>query len=168
MRLSHERCVHLSHLFVNALEDEESVEFLLDPNDIRLRMLQILEAELLKEDELEEAIRRKIASQKREVPEGSAVRDDSSETPSNLATMQSRRYSRQATSVSRSPASMFGGRRSGTAGSLTGLVARRKAESVVSTRGGRRGRRAASSIVLFSALAAGAWPCRRWRTGTTR
>ncbi len=71
MRLSHERCVHLSHLFVNALEDEESVEFLLDPNDIRLRMLQILEAELLKEDELEETIRRKIASQKREVPEGS-------------------------------------------------------------------------------------------------
>ncbi len=75
MRLSHERCVHLSHLFVNALEDEESVEFLLDPNDIRLRMLQILEAELLKEDELEEAIRRKIASQKREVPEGSAEWD---------------------------------------------------------------------------------------------
>ena len=72
MRLSHERCVHLSHLFVNALEDEESVEFLLDPNDIRLRMLQILEAELLKEDELEEAIRRKIALHKRDVPEGSA------------------------------------------------------------------------------------------------
>ncbi|OLD67198.1 MAG: DUF507 domain-containing protein [Acidobacteria bacterium] len=71
MRLSHERCVHLSHLFVNALEDEESVEFLRDPNDIRLKMLQILESELLKEDELEESIRRKIASQKREVPEGS-------------------------------------------------------------------------------------------------
>jgi len=75
MRLSHERCVHLSHLFVNALEDEDSVEFLLDPNDIRLRMLQILEAELLKEDELEEAIRRRIASQKRDVPEGSAEWD---------------------------------------------------------------------------------------------
>jgi hypothetical protein len=63
--------VHLSHLFVNALEDEESVEFLRDPNDVRLKMLQILESELLKEDELEEAIRRKIASQKRDVPEGS-------------------------------------------------------------------------------------------------
>lgn len=71
MRLSHERCVHLSHLFVNALEDDETVEFLSDPNDVRLRMLQILESELLKEDELEEAIRRKIASQKRAVPEGS-------------------------------------------------------------------------------------------------
>ena len=71
MRLSHERCVHLSHLFINALEDDESVEFLREENDVRLKMLQILESELLKEDELEEAIRRKIASQKRDVPEGS-------------------------------------------------------------------------------------------------
>lgn len=75
MRLSHERCVHLSHLFVNALEDDDSVEFLRDANDVRLKMLQILESELLKEDELEEAIRRKIASQKRDVPEGSAEWD---------------------------------------------------------------------------------------------
>ena len=49
MRLSHERCVHLSHLFVNALEDEDSVDFLLDPNDVRLRVLQILESELVKD-----------------------------------------------------------------------------------------------------------------------
>ena len=71
MRLSHERCVHLSHLFVNALEDDDGVEFLRDANDIRLKVLQILESELLKEDEVEENIRRKIASQKREIPEGS-------------------------------------------------------------------------------------------------
>ena len=71
MKLSHERCVHLSHLFVNALEDDDDVEFLRDPNDIRLRVLQVLESELMKEEELEEAIRRKIASQRREVPEGS-------------------------------------------------------------------------------------------------
>ena len=75
MRLSHERCVHLSHLFVNALEDDESVEFLRDPNDVRLKMLQILESELVKEDELEDSIRRKIASQRRDLPEGSAEWD---------------------------------------------------------------------------------------------
>ena len=75
MRLTHERCVHLSHLFVNALEDDESVEFLRDPNDVRLKMLQILESELVKEDELEESIRRKIASQRRDLPEGSAEWD---------------------------------------------------------------------------------------------
>ena len=75
MKLNHERCVHLSHLFVNALEDDESVEFLRDPNDVRLKVLQILESELLKEDEIEEAIRRKIASQRRDLPEGSAEWD---------------------------------------------------------------------------------------------
>ncbi len=75
MRLSHERCVHLSHLFINALEDDDGIEFLGDPNDIRLRVLQILEAELVKEDEMEEAIRRKIALQRRDLPEGSAEWD---------------------------------------------------------------------------------------------
>ncbi len=75
MRLSHERCVHLSHLFVNALEDDEGVEFLSDTNDIRLRVLQILESEMAKEEELEGMIRRKIASQRREIPEGSAEWD---------------------------------------------------------------------------------------------
>jgi hypothetical protein len=72
MRLSHERCVHLSHLVVNLLEDDESVDFLRDLNDVRLKVLQILEGEMVREAELEEMIRRRIASQKRDVPEGSA------------------------------------------------------------------------------------------------
>ena len=75
MRLGHERCVHLSHLFVNALEDDDGVEFLVDPNEIRLKVLQILEAEMIREEELEEGIRRKIAHQKRDIPEGSAEWD---------------------------------------------------------------------------------------------
>ncbi|HXH28324.1 MAG TPA: DUF507 family protein [Candidatus Polarisedimenticolia bacterium] len=75
MRLSHERCVHLSHLLINALEDEDSVDFLSDINDVRLRLLQILEAEILKEDEMEESIRRRIAAQRRDLPEGSAEWD---------------------------------------------------------------------------------------------
>lgn len=75
MKLTHERCVHLSHLFVNALEDDDSVDFLIDENDVRLKMLQILEAELVKEDELEASIRRKIAATRRDLPEGSAEWD---------------------------------------------------------------------------------------------
>lgn len=71
MKLSHERCVHLSHLLINAMEDDDGIEFLGDLNDIRLRILNILEAELVKEDEMEEAIRRKIAAQRRDLPEGS-------------------------------------------------------------------------------------------------
>ena len=72
MRLSHERCVHLSHQVINLLEDDDQVEFLRDPNDIRLKVLQILEGEMARQDELEEGIRRRIATQRRDIPEGSA------------------------------------------------------------------------------------------------
>jgi hypothetical protein len=75
VKLSHERCVHLSHLLINAMEDDDGIEFLGDLNDIRLRILNILESELIKEDEMEEAIRRKIAAQRRDLPEGSAEWD---------------------------------------------------------------------------------------------
>lgn len=75
MRLSHERCVHLSHLVINALEDDDQVEFLRDPKDIRLKILQILEAEMARQEEIEEGIRRKIQSQRRDIPEGSAEWD---------------------------------------------------------------------------------------------
>ncbi|HYV84505.1 MAG TPA: DUF507 family protein [Patescibacteria group bacterium] len=75
MRLSHERCVHLSHQVINVLEDDDEVEFLHDANDIRLKILQILESEMAHQDELEEAIRRRILSQRRDLPEGSAEYD---------------------------------------------------------------------------------------------
>lgn len=72
MRLSHERCVHLSHQVINLLEDDDQIEFLRDQNDIRLKILQILEGEMTRQDELEEGIRRRIATQRRDIPEGSA------------------------------------------------------------------------------------------------
>ena len=72
MRLSHERCVHLSHLVVNLIEDDDQVEILEDPNDIRLKILQILEGEMTRQEEMEEGIRKRIASQRRDIPEGSA------------------------------------------------------------------------------------------------
>jgi len=75
MRLSHERCVHLSHQVINVLEDDDEVEFLRDANDIRLKILQILESEMAHQDELEETIRRRILSQRRDLPEGSAEYD---------------------------------------------------------------------------------------------
>ena len=75
MRLSHERCVSLSHQAINLLEDDVQVEFLRDPNDIRLKILQILESEMARQDEIEEAIRRRILAQRRDLPEGSAEWD---------------------------------------------------------------------------------------------
>ncbi|HYV19381.1 MAG TPA: DUF507 family protein [Verrucomicrobiae bacterium] len=72
MRLSHERCVHLSHQVINFFEDDDRVEFLSEPNEIRQKILQILEAEMARQDELEETIRKKITTQRRDIPEGSA------------------------------------------------------------------------------------------------
>ena len=72
MRLSHERCVHLSHQVINLFEDDDRVEFLSEINDIRQKILQILEAEMARQEELEESIRRRITTQRRDIPEGSA------------------------------------------------------------------------------------------------
>jgi len=72
MRLSHERCVHLSHQVINFFEDDDRVEFLSETNEIRQKILQILEAEMARQDELEETIRKKITTQRRDIPEGSA------------------------------------------------------------------------------------------------
>jgi hypothetical protein len=59
-------------MVINLFEDDDRVEFLQDPNDVRLKILQILEAEMVRQDELEESIRKRILSQKRDIPEGSA------------------------------------------------------------------------------------------------
>jgi hypothetical protein len=59
-------------MFVNALEDDESTDFLSDINAVRLKALQILEAEMARDAEMEESVRRKITQQRRDIPEGSA------------------------------------------------------------------------------------------------
>jgi len=72
MKLSRERCIHLSHLAINAFEDDDRIDFLIDTNSVRLKVLQILEQEMAREEELEETVRRKISSQKRDIPVGSS------------------------------------------------------------------------------------------------
>jgi hypothetical protein len=72
MKLSRERCIHLSHMAINAFEDDDRIDFRNDTNEIRLKMLQILEQEMAREEEVEELVRRKITSQKRDIPVGSS------------------------------------------------------------------------------------------------
>jgi hypothetical protein len=72
MKLSRERCIHLSHLAIHAFEDDDRIDFLIDTNSVRLKVLQILEQEMAREEELEETVRRKISSQKRDIPVGSS------------------------------------------------------------------------------------------------
>jgi hypothetical protein len=75
MRLSHEKIVHLSHLILEALLDDDRVDYHGEENEVRQRIVALLKAELEQGDAMEDAVRRKIESQKRGIPEGSPEYD---------------------------------------------------------------------------------------------
>ena len=71
MRLSREKVNKLSHLVIDELVKLDNLEFIEDRNTIRLEIVKILNEELKKEETLDQEARKKIASQKKTVPEGS-------------------------------------------------------------------------------------------------
>lgn len=71
MRLSREKTVLLSHAVTEHLVASEDVEFIEDRETIRQEILQILQLLLREEEKVDAEARRKIASQKKEIPEGS-------------------------------------------------------------------------------------------------
>ena len=71
MRLSREKVNKLSHLVTEELVRLDNLEFIEDRNTIRLEVVKILNEELKKEETLDQEARKKIASQKKTVPEGS-------------------------------------------------------------------------------------------------
>ena len=71
MRFSHEKIVHLSHLMMEALVNDDRVDYRGEENEVRLRIVALLKAQLERDSAVDEAIRHKIESQKRSIPEGS-------------------------------------------------------------------------------------------------
>ena len=71
MRLSREKISKLSHVITDELVLHNEIDFIEDRNSIRLEIVKILTEELTKEEALEKEARRKIESQKKNVPEGS-------------------------------------------------------------------------------------------------
>ena len=71
MKLSHEKTVHLSHIVVRAIESGSGLRLEKPSNDVRNRILALLQGELRHDEEIEARVRRKISSQKRNIPEGS-------------------------------------------------------------------------------------------------
>ena len=71
MRLSREKLVHMSHLIVEGLEKSDEVELLQDRNDVRLSILEVLMDGMKLEEEIDQNARRKILTQKKDIPEGS-------------------------------------------------------------------------------------------------
>jgi len=72
MRLSREKINLLSHEITERLVSLDAVEFIEDRNTIRLGVVEILNTYLKKEADIDKAVRHKIESQKRNIPEGSA------------------------------------------------------------------------------------------------
>lgn len=71
MKLSREKVVHLSHIALNALNQDEEVEFFADPQEIRQQIFQIISDEMRSDEAIDAAVRRKLESQKRTIVEGS-------------------------------------------------------------------------------------------------
>lgn len=70
MRLSRDKVNKLAHAVINALTTLDQVEFIEDPNTIRMEARKILEALLNEEAKLDLAARQKIESQRRTITEG--------------------------------------------------------------------------------------------------
>ena len=71
MKLSREKLVHLSHQIVAGLETAPGVTLLNDRNTVRLLILDVLHDAMKLEDDIDALVRKKILSQKNQIPEGS-------------------------------------------------------------------------------------------------
>jgi|SRR5579863_3906282 len=71
MRLSREKTVRLSHRVIDHLVSDPAVDFIEDRDTIRLEVVNIFTALLKQEEQVDADARAKIASQKKEIMEGS-------------------------------------------------------------------------------------------------
>jgi hypothetical protein len=71
MRLSREKIVRLSHVITDVLVASDDVEFIEDRTTIRQNVVDILQELLKDEEQIENTVRAKITSQKKEIAEGS-------------------------------------------------------------------------------------------------
>lgn len=71
MRLSNAKINHLANLVMDYLRTEQGVEFFQEDSDIRLEIARVIQDELKDDEVIDTAVRYKIESQARDIPEGS-------------------------------------------------------------------------------------------------
>ena len=71
MKMSHEKIIQVSHRIMGAIEALDEVEIFEEPNTIRQEIVKIVTDMMHEEEKIDEAIKARIASQKRTIPEGS-------------------------------------------------------------------------------------------------
>ena len=71
MKLSREKINHLTNLVVKDMEDCEDVDFLVEPQELRMNVLRAISNELIIDDEIEEEVRRILSTYSSRLVEGS-------------------------------------------------------------------------------------------------
>jgi len=71
MRLTREKIVRISHQVIDLLVQSGEVEFVEDRDTIRQHMVQTMTSILREEEKIEQEVRKRITSQKKEILEGS-------------------------------------------------------------------------------------------------
>ena len=72
MKLSYEKVLQLSHRITGAIEELDEVEIFEELNTIRQEVVRILNELLLEEEKIGAAVKLRISTQKRTIPEGGA------------------------------------------------------------------------------------------------
>jgi len=70
MKLSRDKINDVSHKIVAALRKSREFRLKREPNDVRLELVKVVTELLQTEEKVDKAVRTKIRSQKREIPEG--------------------------------------------------------------------------------------------------
>jgi len=71
MRLSHGKINHVTNLLMEYLRTDPHVEFFSDDSEIRMEIVRVINEELKDDEVIDVEARRKIESQRRDIPEGS-------------------------------------------------------------------------------------------------
>jgi hypothetical protein len=75
LKLSRERILNMSHLILRYMNEEDALEYFDEPQEIRQTIVKIISDEMHADEVIDVLVRRKIESQKRSIPEGSAEWD---------------------------------------------------------------------------------------------
>jgi hypothetical protein len=71
MKLSRDKILRMSHLILNHLDADDSVEYYADPQEIRQQIVKLISDEMKTDEAIDVLVRRKIETQKRTILEGS-------------------------------------------------------------------------------------------------
>jgi hypothetical protein len=72
VKLSREKSIKLSHVVLDYMLRDDGVEYFDEPQELRGKVFHLIEAEMRADEAIDALARRKIESQRRDIPEGSS------------------------------------------------------------------------------------------------